>query len=380
MSLTREEAKKIVKEKGLILGFDYRFMSVPCTCKCRQCGFSRIISAQNIRRKQFIFQCVKCDNIELKALFAAKGMIMIKEDKRKKYCHPIEYICRCGKEQSSEHNMVRIKLNSPKGFSKCKTYGEKEVRDFLKERGCSYIEGTFTTKERQIQYFCVCGEKCTQRPIELFAGCNACGTCIKQGKLDEEKEKVLEWLEDRDDTFLQMAIVDDKRIYSFLCSVCDEEHTRTWKSIKQNHDVCPMRIADKMQSSRFELIPYTFKETKRTVEVLGYEPFCLNWLILHGIKEDDIDAGIDAITRKMHVPRIKYQFEGSEHTYTPDIFIKSKKILIEVKSPWTFEAYEDKTMVKLFAASMKFKIYLMIFGREGELITKRKFLNGEEYH
>lgn len=73
----------------------------------------------------------------------------------------------------------------------------------------------------------------------------------------------------------------------------------------------------------------------REVRVQGYEPEALALLLAEGVEEGDILVGRD-------VPRIPYTYqgegpEGTRHIYFPDIYVKSRNLLIEVKSLWTYQ-------------------------------------------
>ena len=71
---------------------------------------------------------------------------------------------------------------------------------------------------------------------------------------------------------------------------------------------------------------------------MGYEPQAISFLLeqeqdkvlYRKIEEDDILVGKE-------VPRFRYETDdGKEHIYFPDIFIRNSKVIIEVKSLYTF--------------------------------------------
>ena len=70
----------------------------------------------------------------------------------------------------------------------------------------------------------------------------------------------------------------------------------------------------------------------KIINYQGYENFALDEL-LQLFNENDIE------NERYTVPIIKYIKNNKEHNYFPDIFIKSKNLIIEVKSEWT---YKDK--------------------------------------
>lgn len=97
----------------------------------------------------------------------------------------------------------------------------------------------------------------------------------------------------------------------------------------------------------------------RTEKVQGYEPQALSILLSEGYHEDDILTS---------VPVIKYD----EHRrYLPDIYIKSKNLLIEVKSDYTFKVDLDRNLRKQKASiEAGFLHEIWIMNLKGELIKK----------
>jgi hypothetical protein len=74
---------------------------------------------------------------------------------------------------------------------------------------------------------------------------------------------------------------------------------------------------------------FTFPSGK-TIQVQGYEPLVIQELLDSGTSEADILTGIDC-------PSFFYEFKGKLRRYYPDIFIKSKNLIIEVKSVYTYQ-------------------------------------------
>jgi len=74
--------------------------------------------------------------------------------------------------------------------------------------------------------------------------------------------------------------------------------------------------------------------------IQGYEPQVLKYLLECGVPEDDI------ATARFDVPVIDYEFGGKRRKYFPDILVKSKNMLIEVKSTYTFSKDMEMNMAK----------------------------------
>lgn len=77
---------------------------------------------------------------------------------------------------------------------------------------------------------------------------------------------------------------------------------------------------------------HKFKLGSRVVYVVGYEAHALKFLLTKGIKPEDIRVATES-----GVPKIKYD----SSTYHPDIFVKSKNLIVEAKSLWTFGLMGD---------------------------------------
>ena len=93
---------------------------------------------------------------------------------------------------------------------------------------------------------------------------------------------------------------------------------------------------------------YKFKEktlpSGKIIYYQGYEGYVIDYILLSGISEDDLE------NEKYKVPVISYEFEGKKRKYFPDIFIKSKNLLVEVKSTYTYTKDADKNLAKHWAS------------------------------
>ena len=79
------------------------------------------------------------------------------------------------------------------------------------------------------------------------------------------------------------------------------------------------------------------------VNYQGYENFALDELIME-YNEDDIK------NNRNKVPLIKYKLKNKEHSYYPDIFIKSDNKIIEIKSEYTYNMCLIKNILKALSA------------------------------
>lgn len=122
-------------------------------------------------------------------------------------------------------------------------------------------------------------------------------------------------------------------------------------------------IIEKQQASAFTLKEYTFPSGNK-IQCQGYEPLALDIL---NRKYDESDI----ITSKKSVPEIWYEFADKTHRYFPDIFIKSKNLIVEVKSVYTFENKKEESLKK-HDASLKYGYFheIWIFNTKKELVKK----------
>jgi Marseillevirus homing endonuclease len=121
---------------------------------------------------------------------------------------------------------------------------------------------------------------------------------------------------------------------------------------------CP-ELFEKAMKKAFTTKIFTFPSGK-DVFVQGYEPFALQDLLKTGFKENDICTG------RKNIPTIKYKFEGVKRVYYPDIYIKSKDLIIEVKSLWTYEREIDKNKAKFKATKKLHNFELWVYGKDGK--------------
>jgi hypothetical protein len=121
------------------------------------------------------------------------------------------------------------------------------------------------------------------------------------------------------------------------------------------HGFQNLEIQNKIaKSNKFKIKEYKFP-SGRIDNVLGYEPYMLDILINEGIEENDIFTNFDC-------PIIKwFDYQEKEHKHIPDIFIKSKNTIIEVKSEYTSgkEFIQTILLKKQYAESQGF-IYKII--------------------
>jgi hypothetical protein len=82
----------------------------------------------------------------------------------------------------------------------------------------------------------------------------------------------------------------------------------------------------------------------KVIKYQGYENYVINYLLKNDISEDDVEL------ERTNIPTISYFFDGKIRRYYPDVFIKSKNMLIEVKSTYTYYKEVEKNIAKHLAS------------------------------
>ena len=117
-------------------------------------------------------------------------------------------------------------------------------------------------------------------------------------------------------------------------------------------------IFQKQQKRKWKI--YKFPSGKE-VKIQGYENYALDKL-LEIYDENDICLNFD-------IPNFWYSYNGSRKKYIPDIFIKSKNLVIEVKSDYTYKYDLDRNKSKENAVLENgYNFQFMIFNNRKELL------------
>lgn len=101
------------------------------------------------------------------------------------------------------------------------------------------------------------------------------------------------------------------------------------------------------KTTQTSINPYGYKKytmpSGHVINYQGYENYAYDMLLNNNyINEYDI------ISDRHEVPKIKY-YLNKEYNYYPDIYIKSKHLIIEVKSIWTYKINIVRNTIKALA-------------------------------
>jgi len=71
------------------------------------------------------------------------------------------------------------------------------------------------------------------------------------------------------------------------------------------------------------------------------------------------------------VPKFEYYLDGNKHRYTPDYFIESENLVVEIKSTYWYNCWEMKNIEKAnVVLNSKYK-YIMILDNNFEMFKNR---------
>ena len=157
-----------------------------------------------------------------------------------------------------------------------------------------------------------------------------------------------------------------------MCVTCKPTRSKTTCMLRYGEDNVSKvpYIYDKIMASSFCRKEFMFPITRREVIIMGYEPQAIMYLLAQKedpllgrtIEEDEIRVGKE-------VPRIRYHTDdGKEHIYFPDLFIKDTKIIIEIKSDYTFHYHPRLNYLKgRKVVEEGYTFRLMIFNKRMEV-------------
>ena len=103
---------------------------------------------------------------------------------------------------------------------------------------------------------------------------------------------------------------------------------------------------------------------EKEIKIQGYEHIALN-ILIKKYQEDDI------VTNKSLIPDFWYYDNNNiKRRYFPDIYILSKKLIIEVKSVWTNKMDKNEILLKEKSVTdLGYIFEKMVFDKKGNLIN-----------
>jgi hypothetical protein len=177
-------------------------------------------------------------------------------------------------------------------------------------------------------------------------------------------------------------VTDGGRDYVLVqCKVCKrqcEVRPFLYRNSGDNHygDSCCKGEASAKNSSKQASKLKVIKLAGKIHKVRGYEPYAIAYILKH----KKIPA-TDIVTESSEIPKIPY-FVRRPRVHTPDIYIASKRILVEVKSVYTAGLLKDsdrerfcwESLVQksLNAKKLGFRYFVLVMSYKGERIELPK--------
>jgi hypothetical protein len=115
------------------------------------------------------------------------------------------------------------------------------------------------------------------------------------------------------------------------------------------------KIFENQVKSSYKRKEYIFP-SGRIEYVQGYEPEAIDELLKQFDEDDIIISGEE-------MPVIWYYDDNKKRRYHPDIYIKSKNLIIEVKSIWTYNLHYNKNILKYNECLNNGYNFLFYFGK-----------------
>ena len=302
-----------------------------------------------------------------------------------------EYIPELSKEQLRK-KLIELKDDKPNHYTRTKEFELLKENILFYTKEFDKFNSKFTERTHTIINIlydrpkCYCGNYVNYNKYNYYIFC--CYQCAQSNKKTQEKRKHtcltkynnenynnITLQKETVDNFSKSKrkIINEKRKKTKLNRYDDENYNNrdkaretclnkyndlyynnrdkareTGKNIEKYKQTClnrynvewPMQneeIFNKSQIAKYKKKEFIFPSGK-IVYVQGYEPKILNELVKH-FNEDDIVCG-------KNLPEIWYTLNDKKKRYFPDIYIKSKNMIIEVKSTYTLEADLEKNLAK----------------------------------
>lgn len=269
---------------------------------------------------------------------------------------------------------------------------EKYKTDIKEKYGHNIIEVNFST--RKVKYICgVCNNESNTCTSNLSRGSSNCPKC-QNNKFKIPYDEIKKRVENQGMILLteEKEYENNKQKLKIICACGNDKYEAVLFDIqrgkkcslnckvKKYEESCKNKYGVRNASQNplvFEKICNSLKKRKlyeflsgKVITVQGWEPYAINYL-LSEFSEDDLCFGKE-------VPRIKYIFkENKEHTYFPDMYIKSIDTIVEVKSVYTYNLDLEKNYYK-FKSTLKYhNLHVMIYDNKLNL-NYFNFLKNEE--
>lgn len=124
---------------------------------------------------------------------------------------------------------------------------------------------------------------------------------------------------------------------------------------------------EKQQSASYQSYEY-----RGLTGLRGYEKYAVDLLLRRGIQLTDIEVGTAAL-RELDIEFWYHDIEGKRRRYHPDLFIRSTRTFVEVKSDYTMEIAEEDGSWFFKGKSVTrngFNLQFLMFGENKSLLLE----------
>jgi hypothetical protein len=435
-SLKMDKISESMLNLNLEIICDYVNDRTPCTFKCIKCNCEFINSPYNIYHNKNPVKCPFCSKKNqmpildrIKNKINEKGHEFIGEEKDKSGHYTIYFKCSCNPAEITKSNSSVILNEKWGGCFRCvnsrgnQKWKFEDVKKEFEDRGLLIYDTSYKNLTTPIKYKCSCGNENAAITLKALLKGSLCNMCkgerrkqtiannygenftntfqvpsikdkIKETNLNKFGEnhpmKNNEIVEKRDETVNEKY----KCEYTFHSENSKEKsqenilntfNNKCFMSSSSGINYCKNKynannvlqapeIHEKQIKSSFSMKEYKFPSGK-IINYQGYENFALDMLLNKNIKEQNI------IVEKSFVPRIYYFYDGGEHIYFPDIYIKgensSENLFIEVKCEYTFKNEINKNIAKFLYTLETIPINIYIFKNNNPSINECKIISNK---
>jgi hypothetical protein len=263
----------------------------------------------------------------------------------------LSFLCKCGNIgeksyqafinvphcQECTNQLIKESINIKLSF--------EYIKNFVNEKGFTLLtkEEEYKNSKEKLKGICPKNHKTDFYYTSLQKGCICCNICSKIS--------------------FQKTCIEKYGVENPILSK-EIQEKREENSLKKWGFRFPMQHPDNQKKqiiSSLKYKEYIFPSGKKTI-YQGYENFCLDDLLFkEKISENEI------INERGDVPKIEYFIKNKSHIYYCDIYIPKKKLIIEVKSKYTFDLNKEKVIQQGIACKNKgYNYQLRIYNNKGE--------------
>jgi hypothetical protein len=347
-----EDVKKLFKENNCEC-LEFTKAKNPIKYKCK-CGNTATILLSNFKKGS---RCMKCTGtpkytIEyVKKFFKQKDCILL-EEKYISNLKPMKFKCKCGNISTKNFSSFKNRTSYCSKCSGREKYKDEFVKEYYKKFNCELLE-KYKNKDKSMKYKCNCGE-IYYKSFKNFQLYQKCVVCSNKGSGKYTFEYVKGYFKEKNCELLSIEYkngdiplkykcecynISKISFMSFLsgcrCRKCGEEKKIITNNEKYGVDHVMQVEKFFNKQSNYKRYEYILP-SKKIIKLQGYEKHAMD-ILLNIYNENEIS---------FNIPIFNYIENNRKHKYYPDIYIPVEKLIIEVKSDYTFYSQYEKNLLK----------------------------------